>query len=76
VINAPSRSDTGNRVITKGCERCRGDLFFQADRYGPYYDCLQCGTYYETSPSDSPLPSGAQAVLGRPPPVAGRGMKS
>ncbi len=28
---------------TKGCSRCRGDLFLDRDQYGWQEYCLQCG---------------------------------
>lgn len=38
---------SNHRLITNGCRRCGGDLFFQTDRYGEYFGCLQCGAYIE-----------------------------
>lgn len=32
---------TLNRVLLRGCARCRGDLFLDAD--DDQYTCLQCG---------------------------------
>ena len=45
------------RVIPKGCRRCGGDLFFQSDRYGDYFGCLQCGVEVEARS----LPPGARS---------------
>ena len=28
---------------SKRCSRCSGDLYMDADMYGTYTDCLQCG---------------------------------
>jgi len=30
-------------VWSKRCSRCSGDLYMEADLYGTYIDCLQCG---------------------------------
>lgn len=27
----------------KACSKCGGDLFLEADRFGSYITCLQCG---------------------------------
>ena len=35
------------RFLLKACPRCLGDLTFRSDRYGDYYDCLQCGAEIE-----------------------------
>ena len=29
----------------KACPRCRGDLYWETDAYGPYVTCLQCSHY-------------------------------
>ncbi len=31
----------------KACPRCRGDIHFNSDVYGDYYQCLQCGRYFQ-----------------------------
>ena len=40
----------------KSCPRCHGDLYDNADIYGDYIDCLQCG-HYLTSAEDTELRS-------------------
>lgn len=30
-------------VRTKSCKRCGGDLSLESDRYGTYFECIQCG---------------------------------
>ena len=29
----------------KACPRCKGDLYHDGDKYGPYTSCVQCGHY-------------------------------
>ena len=29
----------------KACPRCKGDLYHDRDKYGPYTSCIQCGHY-------------------------------
>jgi len=31
------------RIRTKACKRCGGDLSFERDKYGTYFECIQCG---------------------------------
>ena len=31
---------------SKACKRCHGDLSVEADVYGTYIQCLQCGATY------------------------------
>ncbi len=33
-------------IRSKACRRCRGDLSLEADVYGAYIQCLQCGATY------------------------------
>ena len=33
-------------IKSKGCKRCRGDLFLERDEYGVYVSCIQCGAIY------------------------------
>ena len=38
-------------LLFKACARCRGDMVYQEDHWGPYMNCLQCGHYiYLTKP--------------------------
>jgi DNA-directed RNA polymerase subunit RPC12/RpoP len=30
-------------IKRKACLRCRGDLAFNQDHYGPYWSCQACG---------------------------------
>lgn len=30
-------------IHLKGCQRCGGDVTKNINRYGEYYECLQCG---------------------------------
>ena len=30
-------------LYLKACPRCRGDVKYERDVYGPYLECLQCG---------------------------------
>ncbi|MDA0264772.1 MAG: hypothetical protein O3A93_11395 [Chloroflexi bacterium] len=36
----------------KSCPRCFGDLYDNADIYGNYIDCLQCGHYLTVEEED------------------------
>ena len=31
------------RILTKACKRCGGDLSLERDKYGTYFECIQCG---------------------------------
>jgi len=31
----------------KSCQRCRGDPMQEADKYGTYLECIQCGCQLE-----------------------------
>lgn len=30
-------------LYLKACPRCRGDVKYERDIYGPFLECLQCG---------------------------------
>ena len=30
-------------IRLKNCPKCRGDLVFREDQYGPFFSCVQCG---------------------------------
>jgi hypothetical protein len=63
--HVPLSSDSSQlRVIPKGCDRCGGDLFFQSDRYGDYFGCLQCGAEVEAR---SLAPKARSHRRGKPP---------
>ena len=37
------------------CPKCRGMLVFLQDQYGPYLDCMNCGTVlYQDAPAETP----------------------
>ena len=35
----------------KNCPKCSGDMYFQSDMYGPYWQCLQCGLLRDVAPA-------------------------
>ena len=46
------------------CDRCHGDFVFEADLYGKYFRCLQCGrTIEQTTEQTAKLTDGAGARL-------------
>ena len=36
-------------VKMKACKRCGGDLSLESDRYGTYFECIQCGASWSES---------------------------
>jgi Zn ribbon nucleic-acid-binding protein len=34
----------------KACPRCRGDLQYREDQFGPFVQCIQCGYIKDASP--------------------------
>lgn len=59
-------------LYLKACPRCRGDVQFVNDVYGPFLGCLQCG-FRITSGSREVM---AAMTPGRPPSPAGAGERS
>lgn len=35
----------------KTCGKCHGDLYFQEDMHGPFWQCLQCGLLRDLAPA-------------------------
>ena len=42
-------------IIFKECPRDRGDLIYEKDHYGAYWDCLQCGHHYYPGRNGMPI---------------------
>lgn len=37
------QGDMFRMIRLKNCPKCRGDLVFREDQYGPFFSCVQCG---------------------------------
>jgi hypothetical protein len=42
-----ARCDT--QILFKSCLKCGGDMYHNEDRYGAYYQCLQCARIVEVN---------------------------
>lgn len=51
------------RYWLKGCPRCRGDLREEADQYGAFISCVQCGFIPTESEEARLLKTGAAKGL-------------
>ncbi len=38
-------------IPLKTCPKCHGDMYFQTDLHGPYWQCLQCGLLLDLGPA-------------------------
>jgi hypothetical protein len=43
------------RILFKACQKCGGDMYHNEDRYGAYYQCIQCARIVELN-ADSRTP--------------------
>ena len=44
----------------KACKKCRGDLSLEQDRYGIYFQCIQCGALWNEAELRNPDTNSAQ----------------
>ena len=56
-------------IYFKSCLKCHGDMYLNRDRYGPYLECLQCGSNHDLE-EGSPVTSQVKELPSRPEHVA------